>query len=169
MNATNRLLLLLTVGAVAGLLIASVGLLRDAATAAQLPDGVIARVNGTHILTADFERLVSGLQNDTQSLADADTRERLLDRMIEEELLVQRGLELGLAVRDRKVRGDLTSAVIRSVVIEADQREPDSGELERFFEREQAFFTQPGIFKFCRYANEFITIKLTIIFTVGPC
>jgi parvulin-like peptidyl-prolyl isomerase len=133
---------MLTLGAAAGLVLASTGLLRGGV--GEPAEGVVAQVNATPILAADFERLVAGLESDTRSVADAATRQRVLDRMIDEELLVQRGLELGLAARDRKVRGDLSSAVIRSVVVEADQREVDEDELRAFFEREIAFFTQPG-------------------------
>jgi parvulin-like peptidyl-prolyl isomerase len=136
---------MLVLGAVLGLLLAASGLLRGTAVPSdKLPDGVVARVNDAPLLTADFERLVAGLESDTRSVADSDTRERVLDRMIDEELLVQRGLELGLAVRDRRVRGDLSSAVIRSVVIEAEQREPSPADLSRFFAKNVAFFTQPG-------------------------
>jgi hypothetical protein len=136
---------MLAFGAALGLLVAAFGLLRGAGgSTGTLPEGVIARVNDTPLLAADFERLVAGLESDTRSVADAATRQRVLGRMIDEELLVQRGLELGLAVRDRRVRGDLSSAVIRSVVIEAEERAPSPAELERFFADEVAFFTQPG-------------------------
>jgi len=136
---------MLAVGAALGLLVAAFGLLRGAGgSIGRLPAGVIARVNDTPLLSADFERLVAGLESDTRSVADAATRQRVLGRMIDEELLVQRGLELGLAVRDRRVRGDLSSAMIRSVVIEAEERTPTAAELARFFADEIAFFTQPG-------------------------
>lgn len=140
-----RAVWMLGVGAAFGLVIAASGLLRDSArTTGELPAGVIARVNDTSLLAADYERLVAGLESDTRSRADAAMRQRVLDRMIDEELLVQRGLELGLAARDRRVRGDLSSAVIRSVVIEAEERVPSPAELSRFFADQAAFFTQPG-------------------------
>ncbi len=136
---------MLALGAALGLLLAAFGLLRGSTRGnGRLPDGVIARVNDAPLLAADFERLVAGLESDTRSVANAATRQRVLDRMIDEELLVQRGLELGLAARDRRVRGDLSSAVIQSVVIEADERAPSPVELSRFFDDEVAFFTQPG-------------------------
>ena len=64
--------------------------------------------------------------------------------MIDEELLVQRGLALGLAESDRRVRADITSAMIRSVVVEAEDEEPTEAELRAFYDEEGAFFTQPG-------------------------
>ena len=41
-----------------------------------------------------------------------ENMQRVLDRMIDEELLGQRGLDLGLVRADRRVRADLVSAVI---------------------------------------------------------
>lgn len=141
----HRPLLLLGLGAAAGLVLAATGLLRSGtALPGTLDAGVAATVNGAVIRSDDYERLVSGFERDTRAEADAATRKRLLDRMIDEELLVQRALELGLANSDRKIRGELTAAVIRAVVVEAEERQPTQSELERFFDDERAFFTQPG-------------------------
>jgi parvulin-like peptidyl-prolyl isomerase len=139
-----RPLLLLALGAALGLLIAATGLLETAEPDDdELPDEAAARINDSFILAADYERLLEGLRNDRIAV-DAEGQRRVLDRMIDEELLVQRGLELGLATRDRKIRGDLSAEVIRAVVVEADGRVPSPGELENFFEREKAFFVRPG-------------------------
>jgi len=135
---------MLALGAAAGLVLAAFGLLRGSRSAEGLPDGAIARVNAAPLWLADYERLVAGVESDTRSVAAEATRRRVLDRMIDEELLVQRGLELGLASSDRRVRSDLSSAVIRSVVVEAEQQVPSTAELEAFFESEIAFFTRPG-------------------------
>lgn len=64
--------------------------------------------------------------------------------MIDEELLVQRALDLGLAVIDRRVRGELTSGLIDSIVSEADSQEPDAAQVARHFEENIDFFTRPG-------------------------
>ncbi len=74
-------------------------------------------------------------------------RRRVLERMIDEELLVQRALDLGLAVVDRRVRGDLTSGLIDSVVSEADQSEPSERDVRAHFEENADFFTRPGRFR----------------------
>jgi len=68
----------------------------------------------------------------------------VLDRMIDEELLVQRAVELGLVEVDRRVRADLTSNLIQSVVTSAEEREPSQADLETFYTEESAFFTRPG-------------------------
>jgi len=64
--------------------------------------------------------------------------------MIDEELLVQRALELGLAAIDRRVRGELTSGLIDSIVGEADADRPSDGEVARHFEDNVDFFSRTG-------------------------
>jgi hypothetical protein len=64
--------------------------------------------------------------------------------MIDEELLVQRALDLGLAVIDRRVRGELTSGLIDSIVSEADVKEPSETAVARHFGENLEFFTRPG-------------------------
>jgi parvulin-like peptidyl-prolyl isomerase len=59
--------------------------------------------------------------------------------MLDEELLVQRGLELGLARSDRRVRGDIVSAVIELVVSQADG-EPSDGDVRAFYEQNRGYF-----------------------------
>src|SRR5206468_7496020 len=61
-----------------------------------------------------------------------------------EELLVQRGLELGLARQDARVRRDLTAAVIDAVVTEHEDGTPSDPDLEAFYQRERDFFARPG-------------------------
>jgi hypothetical protein len=103
---------LLAVGAVAGLVLAAHGLLASGPRQGEaLPERVVARVNGSEILTEDYLRLVAGLERDTREIADEKSRRHVLDRMIDEEVLVQRGLELGLAESDRRIRANVTAAM----------------------------------------------------------
>jgi parvulin-like peptidyl-prolyl isomerase len=139
----RRPLVWLAAGAVAGVAIAAWGLLGSAAGAG-LPEGAVASVNGTPIYAEDYRRLVEGVESDTREPAGPELRRRVLDRMIEEELLVQRGVELGLVESDRRVRADITQAMIQSIVVETEDEKPDPDELHRFYEEEAGFFTQPG-------------------------
>jgi hypothetical protein len=140
--APRRPLALLALGAVLGLSAAAWGLL-SAPPGDAMPGGAVAVVNGAPIAASELERLLAGVASDTEAPVDAAMRRHVLDRMVEEELLVQRGLELGLASRDRRVRADLVEAVIRSVVVEAEDREPSADELRAFYEAERALFTRP--------------------------
>jgi len=138
---SRRPLLWLASGAVLGVVLAAVGLL---AGGDAVPPGAVALVNGTPIYGEDHARLVAGLESDTRRVATPEMRKRVLDRMIDEELLVQRGLKLGLARSDRRIRGDITQAMIRSVVVEVEDRVPSDSELRDFYAKESGFFRQPG-------------------------
>ncbi len=104
----------------------------------------MAAVNDTPISRDAFLRLVAGYESDTQGAASAEVRRRILDRMIDEELLVQRGVALGLVESDRQIRSDIVQAMIRSAVVESEEAEPSAAELETFYRAESGFFTTPG-------------------------
>ena len=106
----------LAAGAAAGLLVAAIGVIGERPSADDLPPGAVARVGDALIRAEEYERLVAGLQSDRRSPVDAKLRRHVLDRMIDEELLVQRAVELGLVDVDRRVRANLTSAMIQSIV-----------------------------------------------------
>ncbi len=70
-----------------------------------------------------YERVLAALAADSRNPVDDADKRRLLDRLIDEELLVQRGLELGLASSDGAVRKAVAGAMIESIVAEADRVE----------------------------------------------
>lgn len=156
--SSRRGLGLLALGAAVGIGLAGVGLLgpkRD--TGSDLPDGAVARINGQIIRSDDYERALKGLASDRRDGIDDAQRHQVLDRLIDEELLVQRGLELGFARKDRRVRADLTQAVIASVAADQEDRQPTDDELRRFYDANRDFFAQPGRLRvrqiFCRVAS----------------
>jgi parvulin-like peptidyl-prolyl isomerase len=130
-------------GAALGVGLAALGLLGSGATGA-LPRGAVAAVNDTPISGDAFSRLVAGYESDTQKTASPEVRRRILDRMIDEELLVQRGVALGLVESDRQLRSDIVQAMIRSAVVESEETDPSDAELRAFYTAEAAFFTTPG-------------------------
>lgn len=137
-------LLLLALGAAAGVALAASGLVAVKPNAAVLPRGAVARVNGEVVRSEDYQRMLTGVADDRRGGVDAEQRRHVLDRLIDEELLVQRGMELGLARRDRKVRADLTAAVISSVVADTEDVQPTAAELQTFYDENRAFFARPG-------------------------
>jgi parvulin-like peptidyl-prolyl isomerase len=141
--ASRHALAWLAAGAALGIGAAGYGVLREG-RGAELPEGVVASVNGTAIRADTYQRLLEGFEADTREAASAELRARILDRLIEEELLVQRGLALGLAESDRRVRADIVQAMIRSAVAESETETPSERELRTFYETERAFFTSPG-------------------------
>jgi parvulin-like peptidyl-prolyl isomerase len=139
--AARRARVLLAGGVALGIALAAVGLVRGAAIpGAGLAPGEVARVNGAVIRRDELERLVEALAADKRSpMRDAD-RARVLDRLIEEELLVQRAVEIGLVDSDPSARKALVQALIESVVADAEAEEPDAGALRAFFDAHREYF-----------------------------
>ena len=136
---------LLAIGAGAGVALAATGLVASGVTRGRgLPPGAVARVNGALLRADDYARSLDALERDRRGGAEPADRRFVLDRLIDEELLVQRGLELGLARQDARVRRDLTAAVIDAVVTEHEDGTPPDAELEAFYRRERDFFARPG-------------------------
>ncbi|TMB55532.1 MAG: hypothetical protein E6J60_07005 [Deltaproteobacteria bacterium] len=136
---------LLAIGAGAGVALAATGLVASGVTRGRgLPPGAVARVNGALLRADDYTRSLDALERDRRGGAEPADRRFVLDRLIDEELLVQRGLELGLARQDARVRRDLTAAVIDAVVTEHEDGTPPDADLEAFYRRERDFFARPG-------------------------
>ncbi|MEO8601745.1 MAG: peptidylprolyl isomerase [bacterium] len=138
----TRPMVLLVLGAALGTLLAAAGL--TTAGDGRLPPGVIASVNGEPIREEDYARALEAISADTRAALSEEDRRHALDRLIEEELLVQRGLDLGLARYDRRVRADLTQTVIDGIVSPAGEREPSEAELQQFYDANRDFFAGPG-------------------------
>ncbi len=138
----RRPVVLLILGAALGALLAAAGLSSPGPTA--LPPGVVALVNGAPIREEDYLSAIDGVDADRREASRDADRAHVLDRLIDEELLVQRGLALDLARQDRRVRADLTQTVIDGVVTQAGETEPSDTELQAFFDAERAFFAGPG-------------------------
>ena len=126
-----------------GIAIAVASLLSPSGTAA-LPEGALARVNSTLIRESQFERAVAAMESDRRSALTSADRRHILDRLIDEELLVQYGLALGLAERDRRVRSDLVSAVLASQVASVDGATPSDDAVLEFYRENENFFRSPG-------------------------
>ena len=112
--------------------------------AAPIPDDAVAMVDGVAVQRVDYERALEALASDRRSPLGAADRRRVLDRMIDEELLVRKGLDLGLERRDGRVRSDIVASVVESVVSEATTREPSDADVAAFFADNQALFARPG-------------------------
>lgn len=158
MEERGRARALLGAGAALGIALAAVGLVRGGALpGAALESGEVARVNGVPIRSDELERLLGALDADKRSpVAEAD-RARVLGRLVDEELLVQRAVEIGLVDSEPGVRKALVQALVDSVVAEAESEEPDPAELRRFYEENREYFG----------AGERIRVE-RLVFRAGP-
>jgi hypothetical protein len=119
----------LVAGALAGLLAAGFGILRQADSGNVLPTNALARVNEQIITRDNYNRALARLG--TNNTSD-DAGAWVLQRLVDDELLVQRGLELGMAQSDSAVRNAIIDSLIASVTAEADAASPDDEELQQY-------------------------------------
>ena len=112
-----------------------------APAAASLPPGAVARVN-QHLIPRDaWLRAVAAVASERRTpLTDADQR-HILDRLVDEELLVQHGVELGLVESDARLRSTVVSEVMAAarpaaLFDETDQR--------RFYDEHRDYFAPAG-------------------------
>lgn len=119
----------LIAGALAGLLAAGYGILRQADSGGVLPTNAVARVNDQVISRDRYERALARLV--TYDAADEE-QDLLLQRLVDDELLVQRALELGMVRSDTAVRNAMVDSLIASITAEADAASPTDEELERY-------------------------------------
>lgn len=144
-RAENRARALLLLGVVAGVGLAAIGLLQSGRTGTGLPDGVVALVNGEAISAESFAQLEAAVTAERRGAPlDEAQRQRLLDRLVDEELLLQRGLELGLARHEPTARRSIVSAVVATVTSDAETEEPDEETLRRFHTEAADRFQKPG-------------------------
>jgi hypothetical protein len=122
---------ILAVGALAGLVIAAIGILQRDAPPDMLPENSIARVNDVLIGRDVYKRAISRATNYAGQPVDGDDA-MTLQRLIEDELLIQRGVELGMTRSDAAVRQALIDSLIASVTAEADAASPGQDELEQY-------------------------------------
>ncbi|TNE56510.1 MAG: peptidyl-prolyl cis-trans isomerase [Alphaproteobacteria bacterium] len=99
-----------------------------------------ALVNGAPISNQQLARVVSGYESDTRRPATQDDRAHILERLIEEELLVQRGIEVNMAEHDPAVRAALVQSMISLVTTETGAIEPEESDIRDYYERNKALF-----------------------------
>jgi hypothetical protein len=142
-SQTTRLrLVLLTLGATAGLILAASGLVESwSPSSGSLPATAIARVGERVIPQERYMELVSDLAADKRTPLNVDDRLFALDRLIDEELLIMRGIELGLHESAPEIRKAIAATVIAQIAAEAEATMPDEAILRRFYETNSQYFT----------------------------
>lgn len=97
-----------------------------------------AFVNGQPIARDDVERALASFGADKRAQLTREDRDKVLERLIEDELLAQRAVSLGLAATDPNARKVLIRGLIDSLVAAAPP--PSEAELRAFFEANADLF-----------------------------
>lgn len=142
LNNTRRAgLILLIVGALGGLLLAH---LRSVDThdapGSPLSSNVVASVEGRVIPLERYQALLADIAADSRHPLDSSDRQFALDRLIDEELLIVRGIEMGLDQTDPSVRKAIAATMIEAIARDAESLDPDEATLRRFYEENRGYF-----------------------------
>jgi len=130
-------------GLLLGLALAGLSLVdRRAERQAALGDALIAQVNHVGVAREAYQTQLEGLAGDKRNEITDDDRAHVLERMIEEELLIQRGVEIGLVEQNRPVRAAIADAMISAITAETQARAVSDDELEDYYEDNQAYFSR---------------------------
>ncbi len=144
-TASRRSFTLLAAGAMLGLAIAGYGLFTAKGTSTnRLPPEDIALVNQKPIYRSDFV-----IQTQTQygipfAQTTQEQRRKVLDDMINEELMVQRGIEVDLPGYDPDVRAALVTGVELQMYADVMAREPTEEELKTYYQQHRDKYSSVG-------------------------
>jgi hypothetical protein len=145
MRSARRTDFFLLLGMALGAAFAGFGLVRESEVPVRgLAADVVAEVNGKSISRAQLETALGLLARDRERSATREEERHVLERLIDEELLFQRGMALGLVESDRKLRGDLVAAVVAAATAEAEAVAPSDADLRAFHEANRLMFTAPS-------------------------
>jgi hypothetical protein len=103
----------------------------------------VAWVNDRPISRASYERALQAVAGDRKGgTLREDDRERVLQRLIDQELLIDRAIELGLHERDPQIRNQLATTMIDFLVRRAEDEATaaDEAELRAFYEEQRFRF-----------------------------
>ncbi|MFZ4600900.1 MAG: peptidylprolyl isomerase [Caulobacterales bacterium] len=135
----QRRAVLVICGAAAGL-IAALAIALGAGPPRRVPTDAAALVGATPITREDLARALSAMEADKRNpLTEAD-RALALRRLIEEEALVQRGIELGVAAEDPSVRKAIVQAMVQFATAQALADKPSEADLRAFYAERPALF-----------------------------
>jgi hypothetical protein len=145
MAQVRRSLLLAGAGAIVGLAVAGFGLFTAKGTSTLVvPAEDVALVNQQPISRVDFIASLQSLYATDLAHATPEQKQKVLNDMIREELLVQRGKELDVASVDPDVRSAMAASVEQQTAMNAYTELPTEQKLRAFFEAHRANYASEG-------------------------
>ena len=101
-----------------------------------------AKIEETTISMEKYLTQLEGLSKDKRSPITEQDKAYVLERMIEEELLIKRAIDLGMIENNPMARGTIVQQMIKTIISENDRYEISDQELKAFYEENKGFFTK---------------------------
>lgn len=111
---------------------------------AALPNGIVAQVGERHILAEELQRAVNGANTTRRELLSNEQERQVLARLVDEQLLLQYGVDLGLAFDNPAVSKPLVQAVLGLVRANASNADVSDGELKAWYADNAERFAHGG-------------------------
>ena len=102
---------------------------------------VVVSVNGHPIFQSDWDLALQALAMNKRNEITKEDQLLVLERLIDEQLLLQRGLEIDLPQTEGMVRKAIVNAMIDKVVVEGQVSTINEEELNSFYEDNKDFFS----------------------------
>ena len=138
MSNQSKLLLL---ASIIGTFLAIYSIVDSNKNFSSLPDDVVAIVNDKIIPSERYRTVIQLIENDKRDDLTKADRKMALDRIIEEELLVQYAYQNGFLEADDLLRKSIVRSVVDSIVEQSVSVIPDDKELRKFYQDNLPVFT----------------------------
>ena len=114
-------------------------------------DQAIARVGEKEISRQRFEEIIKVLDDQSNSELTLEKKNLIRERLIDEELLIQRAIELDLVRNDSLVKGNLIQTMFQYIINSTELAEPSETELRDYFNKEKNYFSSGKRYKLRNY------------------
>jgi hypothetical protein len=111
-----------------GILLGVLSAVSDQRNEPYLSPTAVASVNHQQIRLAEYRRALGLFASDKRELLTEDDRSLVLQRLIDEELLIQHGITSGLIRTDMAVRSAALESVLAGLMIEIEASSGDGAE-----------------------------------------
>ena len=114
-------------------------------------DQAIARVGEKEISRQRFEEIIKVLDDQSNSELTLEKKNLIRERLIDEELLIQRAIELDLVRNDSLVKGNVIQTMFKYIINSGELAEPSEAELREYFNKEKNYFSSGRRYKLKNY------------------
>ena len=111
----------------------------------------IARVGEKEISRQRFEEIIKVLDDQSNLELTLEKKNLIRERLIDEELLIQRAIELDLVRNDSLVKGNVIQTMFQYIINSNELAEPSEAELREYFSKEKNFFSSGKRYKLKNY------------------